>query len=204
MMNLSDTPRQVVHVVDDDETVQGIVELWLRRIGLETRRYLSAEEFRSGYRPAEVECVLLDLQLQGMSGLDLQAVLNLRQFQTPLAVISGVTDTPSVVDAMRGGAIDFLEKPLDEEVLVRAVRTALEKDRQSKQRSADLLRRLSRLSAKENEVLALLVEAKTAPEIAQSLSVSAGTVEKHRRSIFKKLDVENVPALIWLMRGLRR
>ena len=109
-MSVSDARRQVVHIVDDDEWVQTAVELWLRRVGLETRPYLSAEEFRTGYQPAEVECVLLDLQLPGTSGLDLQAALNLRHFQTPLVVISAVSDTPSVVGAMRGGAIEFSGK----------------------------------------------------------------------------------------------
>jgi two-component system, LuxR family, response regulator FixJ len=198
------TRRQVVHVIDDDETVQDIVELWLRRVGLEIRPYLSAEEFRTGYHPAEVECVLLDLQLQGMSGLDLQAALNLRHFQTPLVVISAVADTPSVVSAMRGGAIDFLEKPLDEETLVRTVTAALDKDRKAKDRTADLVRRLAQLTARENEVLSLRVAAKTPPEIAAALSVSPRTVERHRQRIFKKLEVENVPALIWLVLGQER
>ncbi len=203
-MSVSDARRHVVHVVDDDEWVQAAVELWLRRAGLETQRYLSAEDFRTGYQPAEVECVLLDLQLPGTSGLDLQAALNLRHFQTPLVVISAVSDTPSVVSAMRGGAIDFLEKPLDEENLVRAVTTALDKDRAAKDQTADLLRRLGQLTAKENEVLALLVAAKTTPEIAAASRSRRGMVEKRRQSIFQKLEVENVPALIWLMLGLRR
>jgi two-component system, LuxR family, response regulator FixJ len=203
-MTTSQEQRQVVHVVDDDETVQQIIEFWLRRAGLDTRRYLSAEEFRAQYESADVECVLLDLQLQGASGLYLQAALNSRHFQTPLVVISAYSDTATVVNAMRGGAIDFLEKPLDEEILFRTVRAALEKDREAKSRTAELLRRLAQLTARENELLTFLVAAKTTPEIAEALSIDPNTVEKRRNSIFRKLEVENVPTLIWLMLSLRR
>ncbi len=178
--------------------------LWLDRVGLATRCYLSAEEFRTTYQPAAVECVLLDLQLHGASGLDLQAALKSRHFQTPLVVISGYSDTATVVRAMRGGAIDFLEKPLDEEVLVRTVRAALEKDREAKVRSADLLRRLAQLTAPESEVLTLLVAAKTTAEIAAALSIDPRTVEEHSARVFEKLGVESVPGLIWLMLSLRR
>jgi two-component system response regulator FixJ len=194
----------VVHVVDDDETVLQTIELWLRRAGLDVRCYRSADEFRARYRPAEVECMLLDMQLEGTSGLDLQAALNSRQFQTPLVVISAHSDTATVVRAMRAGAIDFLEKPLDEETLLPTVTTALEKDREAKTRSADLLRRLGQLTGLESEVLSLLVAAKTTAEIAGALSLDAHAVDELCSSIFQKLEVVDVPALIWLVLGTRR
>jgi two-component system, LuxR family, response regulator FixJ len=203
-MTMSHGSPQVVHVVDDDELVRQVIKLWLERVGLATKGYSSAEEFRTAYQPANVECVLLDLQLHGASGLDLQEALNSRHFQTPLVVISGYSDTATVVRAMRAGAIDFLEKPLDEEILVRTVRGALEKDRLAKGRSADLLRRLAQLTPRENEVLTLLVAAKTTAEIASSLSIDPRAVEEHSARVFEKLEVESVPALIWLMLSLRR
>ena len=203
-MSPPEEQRQTVHVIDDDETIQQVVALWLGRLGLTTRAYLSAEQFLASYQPSGIECLLLDLQMPGMSGLDLQAVLSEQRIGAPLIVISAHGDTATVVRAMRGGAIEFLEKPLDEQRLLHAVSEALAIDRKAKKQTADLVRRIDGLSSRERKVLALLVAAKTTPEIAVALGIRPTTVQKHRNRIFEKLDVASVPALIRLMLTLQR
>ncbi|HTU24003.1 MAG TPA: response regulator [Pirellulales bacterium] len=194
----------VVHVVDDDRTIQDVTRLWLARLAATTKSYATADEFLSGYRPHAVECLLLDLQMPRISGLDLQEVLVLRQIQSPVIVISAVRDTATVVRAMRGGAIEFLEKPLEEASLLRAVSDALAHDRAVKEQSADLLRRIDQLTAREREILSLLAIAHSTAEIAGALKIRPETVERHRRHIFEKLAVDSVPALVRLMLRLQR
>jgi two-component system, LuxR family, response regulator FixJ len=202
-MSVPVDPRQIVHVVDDDKTVQKVVALWLGGRGLGVKAYASAEEFLATYQPSEVECLLLDLQMPGISGLDLQAMLGARLFHAPLIIISAVGDTATVVRAMRHGAIEFLEKPLDEQRLVAAVTEALALDRAAKSQSVELVWQIAQMSPREREVLALLATAKTTLEIAAALKIRPTTVEKHRRHIFERLGVDSVPALIRLMISLR-
>jgi FixJ family two-component response regulator len=204
MMSLPDDVGQTVHVIDDDASIQQIIALWLRRSGLTTQAYASAEQFLATYQPREVECLVLDLQMPGISGLDLQEMLSAHQVNAPLIIISALSDTAAVVRAMRGGAIEFLEKPLDREQLVGAVTSALELDRTAKRQRADLMRRIGDLSRREREVLSLLATAKTTPEIAAALAIRPQTVERHRRRIFLRLGVDSVPALIQLMLSARR
>jgi two-component system, LuxR family, response regulator FixJ len=203
-MSVPDEQRQIVHVVDDDETIQQTIALWLGRLGLATKNYPSAEQFLTVYQPSEVECVLLDLQMPGISGLDLQEMLSAHRVDAPLIIISARGDTATVVRAMRQGAIEFLEKPLDEQRLLEAVMSALASDRAAKGQSADLVRRIAELSPREREVLSLLATAKTTPEIAAALTIHPQTVERHRRRIFQQLGVDSVPALVRLMHSARR
>jgi two-component system, LuxR family, response regulator FixJ len=196
--------RQIVHVIDDDQTVQQVVALWLVRQGLAARAYLSAEQFLTSYEPGENECLLLDLQMPGISGLDLQRMLSAHQVDAPLIVISAESDTASAVSAMRHGAIDFLEKPLDEQRLLQAVTKALAADREANRQNAELVSKIDEMSPREREVLALLTAAKTTPEIAAAVGVRPATVEKLRHRIFQLLAVDSVPALVRLMRSLRR
>jgi FixJ family two-component response regulator len=202
-MSLPNEVRQTVHVVDDDETVQQIVALWLGRLGLTTKAYASAEQFLTAYEPSDVECLLLDLQMPGISGLDLQEMLGAHGIDLPLIVISAAADASTVVRAMRQGAIEFLEKPLDEQRLLRAVTSALASDRTAKGQSADLARRIAGLTRRQREVLSLLATAKTTPEIAAALAIRPQTVERHRRRIFEQLGVDSVPALVRLMLSAR-
>jgi two-component system, LuxR family, response regulator FixJ len=202
-MSLLEGQRQTVHLIDDDDTVRQVVALWLGRLGLTTKAYESAEQFLATYQAAQIECLLLDVRMPGMSGLDLQGMLSARGIRAPLIVISAVGDTATVVRAMRGGAIEFLQKPLDEQRLLHAVTDALAIDRQAKQESTDLVRRIGELSPREQEVLALLVAAKTTSEIAVALAIRRTTVERHRNRIFASLEVDSVPALIRLMQNLR-
>lgn len=203
-MSFSDEERQTVHVIDDDSTVQQVIALWLSRAGLTAKAYLSAEQFLATYQPSDVECLLLDMRMPGMSGLDLQDILTAHQVHSPLVIISAIGDTATAVQAMHKGAIEFLEKPIDEQRLLRAVNEALAIDRKAKRQTAELTDRIGQMSPREREILALLVAAKTTQEIADALAIGATTVEKHRDRIFEKLSVDNVPALIRLMLRLRQ
>jgi FixJ family two-component response regulator len=188
-----------VHLVDDDEQFRTGLSLLLRSNGLTVETYCSAEHFLSVYRPKAVECLLVDLRMPGMNGLDLQRELLARYVATPLIIISAFAETTSVVKAVRGGAIDFIEKPIEETVLVAKVHAALELDRSDKQRRGNLTFRLSQLTEREREVLDLFVDAKTTVSVARILGISPKTVEKHRLKIFDKLDVASVPELIRLV-----
>jgi two-component system, LuxR family, response regulator FixJ len=203
-MPAADERRQIVHIIDDDETVREVVTVWLSRLGLTVKAYTSADQFLATYQPSEVECLLLDLRMPGVSGLDLQEMLGAHQIQLPLIVISAVDDTATVVRAMSHGAIEFLEKPLDEQRVRRAVTEALASSRETNGQKADLTLRIDQLSPREREVLSLLAAAKTTPEIAAALAIRPKTVEKYRHHIFQQLEVDNVPALIQLMQSLRR
>jgi two-component system response regulator FixJ len=203
-MSAADDRRPIVHIIDDDETVQQVVALWLGRQGLTAKAYASAEQFLATYQPRENECLLLDLKMPGISGLDLQRMLSAHQVHAPLIVISAISDTASVVSAMRHGAIEFLEKPLDEQRVLQAVTKALALHREATGQNVDLVSKIDAMSPREREVLALLAAAKTTPEIAATLGIRPTTVEKHRRRIFQRLAVDSVPALVRLMLSLRR
>lgn len=189
-------PANVVHVVDDDQHVRTGMRLLLKSAGFAVETYYSGSHFLCMYRPRDVECVLLDLQMPGPSGLELQEEMRKRRIQTPQIVVSAFADTPSVVQAMRNGALDFLEKPIEEVVLIDKVNDALACDRRAKERNGELARRLARLSAREREVMDLLIEAKTTLEIARQLDISPKTVEKHRVRIFEKTHTASVPELM--------
>lgn len=189
----------LIHVVDDDDGFRQGIALLLKSAGYAVECYFSAEHFLEIYRPRELECVLLDLRMPGMTGLELQDVLSRRRIRVPLIVISAFAETPSVVRAVQNGAIDFLEKPVEDELLLAKVRSALQKDHDDKLRRGNLAMRLARLSSREREVLDLLVAAKTTLEIAHALAISPKTVEKHRLKVFEKLGVDSVPAVIRLV-----
>jgi FixJ family two-component response regulator len=194
--------RPTVYVVDDDPTIQRVVAGWLERRGFTAQPYLSAEEFLAAYAPRETECLLVDLVLPAMSGLELLEKLTAQGVLAPLVIISAVDDMPTVIRAMRGGAIEFVQKPLDEERLVRAVSEALAVDRAAKHSRGDLAARVAELTPRDRRVLHALAAAKTTPEIAAALSIRPATVEKHRQRIFAHLGVDSVPALVRLMRSL--
>ncbi len=188
-----------VHLVDDDEQFRTGLTLLLRSNGFAVENYHSAEHFLSVYRPRAVECLLLDLRMPGMNGLDLQREMLARRLTTPMIIISAFAETTSVVKAVRGGALDFIEKPIEESLLMAKVNSALEMDRTDKQRRGNVTLRLAQLTEREREVLDLLVDAKTTVSVARMLGISPKTVEKHRIKIFDKLAVASVPELIRLV-----
>jgi FixJ family two-component response regulator len=193
-----------VFVVDDDAAMRDSLALLVRSAGLTAETYPSAEAFLEAYDPARPGCLVLDLRMPAMSGLELQDALVAREVGLPVIIVSGHADVPVTSQAMRTGAIDVIEKPYDSEYLKERIREALEKDtrrRQAQGRCRASAERFASLTAREREVMTMLVEGKIVKEIAVQLGISHNTVQIHRARILEKVQVDSVPDLIWLAIG---
>jgi FixJ family two-component response regulator len=197
-----------VFVVDDDPAVcraiASGVELVLK---LPARSYPTAEEFLADFDPALPGCLVLDVKMPGMNGLELQQALGDRGSLLPIIMISGHAQVPTAVAAMRAGALILLEKPFDMQQLHEQIRLALRIDAESRdqqQRHARLFGLLATLTPREREIMDLLVAGKTNKEISAALRVSVPTVDKHRWSVFEKLHVANAVELVRLANNLAR
>lgn len=188
-----------VYVVDDEEDVRAGVALLLRSVGLAVTTYASGAELLAAVEPQVAGCLVLDVRLPEISGLELQEQLNLRGVRLPIVFISGHGDIPMAVRAVRAGALDFLEKPFSDQALLERVHRALELDRERRRSGAEqaaVEERLQRLTPRETEVLELLLEGKVNKLIARALDVSTRTVEIHRARILHKMEVENAQQLV--------
>jgi len=185
-----------VFVVDNDEAICDALGMLLRAAGQRVETFGSALAFLNDYRPSRSGCLVLDIRMPGMSGLDLQDELHKRRMSIPIVFLTGHGDVPMAVRALKKGAVDFIEKPLEEERLVLAVLNALRVDaeqRQPAQRQDDvsdeLAARLATLSEREREVLQLILDGQPTRQISKSLFISVKTVEFHRARIREKLGV---------------
>ena len=188
-----------VFVVDDDESVRGSLRFLLRSAGLESRAFGSATEFLAGYDPAQPGCLVLDVRMPGMNGLELQQELNLRGAVIPVIFITGHGDIPMAVEAMQHGAHDFLQKPFRDEDLIERVRRALAKDakaRASLEEHNAIRARLESLTPREREVLALMARGKPNKIMAHELGVSQRTVEIHRARVMEKSGASSLAELV--------
>lgn len=192
-----------VFVVDDEAPVRRALRWLLEAVGFRVETFASAAEFLHAYRAGRPGCLLLDLRLPGMDGLELQARLRDVDGLLPVIVVTGYADVPTAVRAMKAGAVEFVEKPVDDRILVEHIRGALDRHRAAlaERRSADGLRaRLDTLTPREREVLRLVVEGKSSRAIAEQLGNRAKTVESHRAAILRKLDAANVAELVRIVR----
>jgi two-component system, LuxR family, response regulator FixJ len=199
-------PKGNVYVVDDNASFLLSVSRLLRAAGYTVRTFDSGAEFLSQLTPQCQGCVLADLQMPVMNGLELQAVLQKTANPLPVIFMSGQGDIPSTVRAMRQGAEDFLTKIAAKEDLLAAIERALERDsqeRKDRQRRAELFTRLGRLSERELEVLGHVVMGKLNKQIAADLSINERTVKLHRTSITRKLEVQSVAELTRLTQEAR-
>lgn len=188
-------PFQTVHLVDDDPGVRAGISLLLQTAGFAVKTYASAENFLSVSSEARFDCLVVDLCMSEMNGLELQAELAQRRIELPIIFISAYGDIPTTVQAIRNGAIDFLTKPVDGPNLIEQVRLALKKAGKRKhQESAkhELLSRLALLSKREQQVLARAIAGKSNKEIAEELAISLRTVESHRSRIFLRTGVTSL------------
>jgi FixJ family two-component response regulator len=188
----------VVHVVDDDPSFLKAISRFLRAAGFAVEPYATAGDFLARREPGARGCVVADLRMPGASGLDLQAALAKATDPLPVVFLTGQGDIPSTVRAMKQGAEDFLTKGAPKEELLAAVRRALERDAREqaeRARSSELERRLSNVTAREREVLALVVRGKLNKEIAAELGIHERTVKLHRTSLTTKLGVRSVAQL---------
>ena len=191
-----------VFVVDDDESVRSSLRFLLRSVSLESRAFASASEFLEDYDPAQPGCLVLDVRMPGMSGLELQQQLNLRGAVIPVIFITGHGDIPMAVEAMQHGATDFLQKPFRDQDLIDRIQSALAKD--AKARAAldqheSIRARLDSLTPREREVLALMAHGKPNKVMAHELGVSQRTVEIHRARVMEKSGAASLAQLVRML-----
>jgi FixJ family two-component response regulator len=195
----------IIHVVDDDPSFRTAVTRLLRAAKYEVRIYASASEFLDSDPCAESGCILLDLQMPGMGGLDLQQSLARMEERLPIIFLTGHGDIPASVSAMKAGAVDFLTKPVQRETLLRVVQNALGVDAKGRAARAvlrELQERYERLTPREREVLAHVVGGKLNKQIAFDLGAAERTIKAHRASIMAKLGVQSVAELARLAQEL--
>jgi FixJ family two-component response regulator len=191
-----------VFVVDDDPDVRESLCYLIDSIGLPAQAYESAQDFLEAYDPNRPGCLVLDVRLHGMSGLDLQEQLTAWGAPLPVIIITGYADVSTAVRSFKGGALEFIEKPFSDQVLLDRIQRAIETDREKRERArrrATLDRRLARLTPREQEVLDLLVDGKTTKVIADQLGLSVRTIEIHRGHIHQKMEVDSVISLVRLV-----
>jgi two-component system response regulator FixJ len=192
-------PEPTVFVVDDDSAMRDSLRWLLESVGLKVRTYPTAADFLREYDPALEGCLILDIRMPGMSGLDLQAELARRGAGLPTIVVTGHAEVAMAVRAVKAGALDFIEKPFSDQLLLDRVRQALEIDRQDREvrrRREDACRRLAMLSAREREVLELVAAGKANKEIAVALKLSPKTVEVHRAHVMSKMATDSLAELV--------
>jgi two-component system response regulator FixJ len=201
-MKPAQPPSSLVLVVDDDEAVRGSLKLLLKSAGLTARAYPSAAEFLAAHDDGQPGCLLLDVRMPGMSGLELQDELNRRGAIIPVIFITGHGDVPMAVEAMRRGAMDFLQKPFRDEDLIDRVNRALARDRDNRAQleARDAIRgRMARLTPRESQVLRLLATGKSNKQMAGNLGVSQRTVEIHRAHLMHKTEATSVAQLVRML-----
>ncbi len=188
-----------VFIVDDDAGMRTALVRLLKSVEMQAEVYASAEEFLDGFDPSRTGCLLLDVRMPGMDGLALQQRLKDDGNNLPIVFLTGHADVPMAVQAMEAGAVGFIEKPFREQVLLDAVRRALEKGEQVR-RSREQIEMtrglLATLTAREREVLDLVMQGKPSKEIGQQLNLSHKTVDFHRSRLMEKLQVANVVSLV--------
>jgi FixJ family two-component response regulator len=207
-MNALPTPAatSVVFVVDDDVSVRESLELLIRNENWKPETFASAQEFLDRPRALVPSCLVLDLSLPGLSGLDLQKQLAGEHVAMPIIFITGYGDVPKSVQAMKGGALEFLTKPLDNSTLVSAIRKALERSRLALAQDAEmreLTTRYSSLTSREHQVMALVVSGLLNKQVGGELGISEITVKAHRRQVMQKMKANSLADLVRMATKLR-
>ena len=195
----------VVIVIDDDPMVRRALDSLFRSIGLATTLYESATAFLAAQAPSRVSCIITDVRMPGVSGLDFQKALTAQGVTTPVIVITGHGDVPMSVGAMKAGAVDFLTKPFRDQDLIDAVNEALERDRRTRERAGDVAgveARYAQLTPRERQVMDLVVGGLMNKQAAAELGLSEVTVKLHRSSLMRKMQVHTVADLVRLSQDL--
>ena len=191
--------RSTVFVVDDDPAILRSMRWLIESVGLPVRTFPSAKEFLDEYNPDMPGCLVLDVRMPGISGLELQEVLRERGCEIPIIIVTGFADVPMAVRAMKNGAAHFLQKPCSEQILLDQIQQAVLRDVDNRKQITHRLRtqqRMASLSRREREVLEFVVVGLSSREIADRLGISSKTIETHRAKILKKMHAKNAPHLI--------
>jgi RNA polymerase sigma factor (sigma-70 family) len=197
----------IVYVVDDDEAVRDSLALLFESEGLDARAFASADEVLDKLERERPGCIVADVRMPGMSGVELLETLKAQHAAIPIILITGHGDVPMAVAALKAGAADFFEKPFDEALLVSSVRAALDRTHEERRRvveDEELRARLASLTAREREVMDLIVDGCSTREIAETLGVSARAVESHRGSVMDTMQARSAVELARIAARHRR
>jgi FixJ family two-component response regulator len=195
------TAAPIVFIVDDDVSVRESLELLVRSENWRPETFASAQEFLNHPRTLAPSCLVLDLSLPGLNGLELQQQLAVEPVNTPIIFISGYGDVPKSVQAMKAGALEFLTKPLDNETLISAIRKALERSRLALAHDAEmqeLLARYGSLTSREKQVMSLVVSGLLNKQVGGELGISEITVKAHRGQVMQKMKADSLATLVKL------
>jgi FixJ family two-component response regulator len=193
------TPEQIIYLVDDDEALRDSLVWLLESQGFKVAAFASAEDFLKAWRPEFSGCLLLDVRMPGISGLELHERLKAQYCTLPIIFITGHGDVPMAVAALKKGAVDFIEKPFNDTQLLRLVSQCLTKELESRARrrqDAEVSRRLDQLTQREREVLDLIIIGKLNKQIADVLGISIKTVEVHRARVMEKMGAQSLAELV--------
>ena len=188
-----------VFIVDDDQEVREAIELLMDSVGLAAKSFPSAQEYLDAFDSSIPGCLVLDIRMKGMSGLSLQQRLTTEPLHPPIIIITGHGDVPMAVQAVKSGALDFIEKPFNDQVLLDAVHRAFELDAEQRgqaSRLADIRDRLERLTPREREIMEQVVAGKRNKVIAADLGITQSTVEAHRAKVMEKMQARSLSDLM--------
>jgi RNA polymerase sigma factor (sigma-70 family) len=200
------TRAPVVFVVDDDPSIRSSLKFLLSSVGLQVESFESAESFLQRKAPDAPSCLVLDVRLRGLSGLDFQRELAARNIRIPIVFVTGHGDIPMSVRAMKAGAIEFLTKPYRDQDLLDAVRIALERDRTRREQEKDLTdlrQRFESLTPREQEVISMVVSGMLNKQIAGELGTAENTVKVHRSRAMEKMNAQSVAELVKMIERLK-
>jgi RNA polymerase sigma factor (sigma-70 family) len=200
------TAAPLVFVIDDDASVRSSLKFLLSTVGLQAETFDSADSFLHKKRPDVPSCVVLDVRLPGVSGIDFQRELTARNISIPIVFLTGHGDIPMSVRAMKAGAVEFLTKPFRDQDLLDAVRVALDRDRTRREQEtelADIRRRFDSLTSREQEVLSMVMNGWLNKQIAAELGTAESTVKVQRSRAMEKMQAESLAHLIKMMQKLQ-
>ncbi|MGR8934155.1 MAG: response regulator transcription factor [Gammaproteobacteria bacterium] len=193
-----DIENSIVYLVDDDNALRDALALLIESSGYQVKCYESAENFLDNFISQWPSCLVLDVRMPRMTGLELQEEMHKRNIEIPIIFISGQSNIPTSSKAFRSGAIDFLEKPLDNEIFLIRIQEAIDKDRKAREASTGrlaLMERYRTLTPREQEVMTLLVKNNSNKEAARTLGISNRTVDVHRAHLMEKMHAKNLADL---------